>query len=71
MNFSKFFLIFFSLVWGILGSIMLVQSKDIAMWLKISTISLGVFTWFSLLFVTYNVKYETESESETKKKESK
>lgn len=58
MNFSKFFLMFFSLVWGALGSMMLVQSKDVNLPMKISTISLGVLTWFSLLFVTYNLKYD-------------
>ncbi len=66
MNISKFFLIFFSLIWGILGCIILLQSKEVGAALKYSTIALGVLTWFSLLFVTYNIKYDINIEEKKK-----
>ena len=66
MNISKFFLMFFSLVWGTLGCVILLQSKEIGSALKYSTIALGVLTWFSLLFVTYNIKYDVKVEDKKK-----
>ncbi len=68
MNFSKFFLIFFSLVLTILTSITLFKLKDVDGWLKITLTIILVLTWISSSFVTYFTKYEGESEP---KKESK
>ncbi len=68
MNFSKFFLIFFSLVLTILTSITLFKLKDVEGWLKITTTVILVLTWISATFVTYYTKYEGDSEA---KKESK
>lgn len=66
MNYSKFFLLAFSFVWGILGSLILFQNKDLGIALKISTITLGLLTWVSLLFVTYKVNYNVDLNVEDK-----